>query len=233
MAKPTIGFTGNQLKIFALVCMTLDHIGLLLLEQYRVLRYIGRLSMPVFAWMIAEGCRYTKNRPLHLLTIASAALVCQGVYWVAERSMTQCIMVTFSLSTILIYSLDFAMQRKGVAPWCLPALVFSAIVYACLFLPKRLPGFYIDYGVFGVLLPAAVYLGQTRGEKMFVAACCLAGIAVNSGPWQWFSFASLPLLYFYNGQRGKLRLKYLFYLYYPLHLAALYGISLLLTPPAK
>ena len=67
--------TGNQLKIFALIAMTLDHIGLELLPQYPFLRIIGRLAFPLFAYMIAEGCRYTKNRTRYLLCIASMGLV--------------------------------------------------------------------------------------------------------------------------------------------------------------
>ncbi len=225
MAKRAWGFTGNQLKIVALVCMTLDHAGMLLFPQYPVLRYIGRLSMPIFAWMIAEGCRYTKNRFLHLLTIVLVAILCQAVYWVVDRSLYQCILVTFSLSVILIYALDLAMKKKGFLPCCLLAVVFLAVAYLCLLLPERLPGFHIDYGFFGVILPAVIYMGHTREEKLFGASCCMAGIALYLGGIQWFSFASLPILYLYNGKRGKAHLKYLFYIYYPLHLVALYAIA--------
>lgn len=225
MATKKWGLTGNQLKIFALICMTLDHIGYMILDEYIILRYIGRLAMPIFAWMIAEGCRYTKNRFLHLLTIALMAAVCQAVYWVVDRSLMQCILVTFTLSVVLIYALDFAVRKKGFLPCCLLGIVFAAIGYICIFLPGKLPGFHVDYGFFGVILPAAVYMGRTKEEKLFAAACCLAGIAVNYEIMQWFSFASLPILYLYNGKRGKARLKYLFYIYYPLHLVAIYGIA--------
>ena len=40
----------------------------------------------------------------------------------------------------------------------------------------------------------------------------------------------MPLFAFYNGRRGKLRLKYFFYCFYPLHLALLAGIRLALHP---
>ncbi len=223
MLTKTKGLTGNQLKIFAMVCMTVDHVGYLLLPQYILLRYIGRLSMPIFAWMIAEGCGYTKNRLRYLLTVAGVAALCQLVYYVADGSVMQCILVTFTLSILLIYALDNA--GKNVLSKLILAGVFGAIVYLCIFLPKRLPGFYVDYGFFGVILPVAIYMGRTREEKLFAAACCLAGIAVNYELVQWFSFAALPILYLYNGRRGKYRLKYLFYLYYPLHLAAIYGIG--------
>ena len=44
---------------------------------------------------------------------------------------------------------------------------------------------------------------------------------------QWWCLLSLPLLALYSGERGRLRLKYLFYIYYPLHLIVLEGIRLL------
>ncbi len=229
MITKTKRFTGNQLKIFAMVCMTVDHVGYLLLPQYIFLRYIGRLSMPIFAWMIAEGCAYTKNRLRYLLTVAGVAAICQAVYYVADGSLMQCILVTFTLSILLIYALDYAVKKKNLFSAVVLAGVFGVTVYVCLFLPQGLPGFHVDYGFFGVILPVAIYMGRTKKEKLFAAACCLAGIAVNYELLQWFSFAALPILYLYNGSRGKYKLKYLFYLYYPLHLAAIYGIAYLLN----
>lgn len=35
---------------------------------------------------------------------------------------------------------------------------------------------------------------------------------------QLFTCLTIPILYLYNKERGKLNLKYLFYIYYPLHL---------------
>ena len=43
-----------------------------------------------------------------------------------------------------------------------------------------------------------------------------------------FSLLAIPLLALYNGSRGKWKLKYLFYIYYPLHLAALHLLQMLL-----
>ena len=67
--KMTPRLSSNALKLIALVSMTVDHIGLILFPQYRVLRIIGRIAFPIFAYMIAEGCRYTSNRIRYFLTI--------------------------------------------------------------------------------------------------------------------------------------------------------------------
>jgi len=40
---------------------------------------------------------------------------------------------------------------------------------------------------------------------------------------------SVPLLALYNGERGRLKMKWFFYIYYPLHLGVIYLISLLMN----
>ena len=65
--RSRFALTGNQLKLIAMLTMTIDHIGVILLPQYRFLRIIGRLSMPIYAFMIAEGCHYTHDRKAYFL----------------------------------------------------------------------------------------------------------------------------------------------------------------------
>jgi hypothetical protein len=58
-----IGFlSGSTIKIIACILMAIDHIGYHLFPNLIILRIIGRLSMPLFAFFIAEGCYYTKNK---------------------------------------------------------------------------------------------------------------------------------------------------------------------------
>ena len=226
----TLGLSGNQLKIIALIAMTVDHIGLLLLPNVVILRLIGRLAMPIFAWMIAEGCRYTKNRGKYLGTLLGFGLLCQVVYLVCMQSLTQCILMTFSLSVLLIIVLDYAQKKQSFLSLCLMGGVFAAVCYICVFLPGDLPGtdFSVDYGIYGVLLPVMIYIASTKEQKLLAAAGGLVMLAIRYGLWQWFALLALPLIALYNGQRGKRKLKYLFYVYCALHLAAIYGIGLLL-----
>ena len=230
MTKTKFGLTGNQLKLFALLAMTVDHIGIFLLPQYIVLRLIGRLAMPIFAWMIAEGCEHTKNRFRYFFTVLLFGAVSQAVSYLAAGSLHMNIMITFAMSILMISVLDLANRKKGFISLCLMGLTFTAITYVCLFLPQDLSAYAysIDYSIFGVLLPVAIYLGRTKQEKLLLAAILLLPLAVIYGYYQWTAFLSLPLLALYNGMRGKVRLKYLFYFYYPLHLAAIYGIMIAL-----
>ena len=219
---------GNQLKLLALLTMTCDHIGMQLFPQALWLRCIGRLAMPIFAFMIAEGCRHTRSRKRYLLSILAVAALCQIVYLVAMGSLYMCIMVTFSLSVALIYLWDYAKTRPApqggflvLAALCITWVLCEAPLF---------PGtdFHIDYGIFGVLLPVLIYMGRTGLQAFAMTALGLVLLNLSMGSIQWLSLFALIPLAFYDGTRGKAKLKYLFYIYYPAHLAVIWLIGLLL-----
>ena len=214
--------TSNQLKILAMITMTVDHIGAYLLPQYDILRMIGRLAFPIYAYLIAEGCAHTRDRRRYLLQMGGMALLCQLVYFFATGSLYQCILVTFTLSILLIYAIDSGSPLLGAG-------MFLVVLFLTGFLPNRLPGFYIDYSLWGVLTPVAVYLGRNKREKLLFCGILLALLAADhSGFTQWLGLLSLIPLALYNGQRGKARIKWFFYLYYPIHLVAIYAIGFLI-----
>ena len=217
--------TSNELKLIALIFMTVDHVGALLLPQYKLLRIIGRLAFPIFAYMIAEGCRHTSHRLRYPLTIFCVGIVVQLLFWYTRQSLYQHILITFTLSILLIYSLEQASEKGGV--WMIAAgFALAAVSFICLFLASFLPrrGFRIDYGLCGVLLPVLIFAAQTRAQKLLAAAIGLTGVCIAMGGIQWYSLLALPLLALYGGERGSYRLKYLFYVYYPLHLIILESI---------
>lgn len=227
MTKRTF-FTGNQLKLIAMAAMTFDHIGVQLFPGNVLLRIIGRLAFPIFACMIAEGCRYTRNRPKYLLTILLSGLVCQIVYFFAMRSLYQCILITFSLSILLVYALDAVQHNPSPAGWVIAAAAFFSVYFLSEVLPALIPAtdFSIDYGFCGILLPVLFYMGKNRQQALLFGTLGLILLALQSDWVQWFALTALPLLYLYNGQRGERKLKYLFYIYYPVHLVILHFISL-------
>lgn len=224
------GLTGNQLKMLALITMTCDHVGLQLLPRLEILRIIGRLALPIYAYMIAEGWHYTRDRKKYLLRLAGLAAVCQTVCFAAMGSLYQCIMVTFSLSVCMIWLFERAREEGSVLWRGLAALGFAAGYFLCEVLPGLLPGtdFAIDYGICGVMLPVFVYFGRDLWKKVLLMGAGLVLLALDIGGIQWWALATLPLLALYNGKRGKWKIGTFFYLYYPLHLAVIYGISLLL-----
>lgn len=219
--------SGNQLKLLALAAMTCDHIGVALFPGCTLLRIIGRLAFPIFAWMIAEGCTYTRSRKKYLLTMAGLALLCQTVYFFAMGSLYQCVLVTFCLSIGLIYLLDNAKTPLG---WAAAILALVGAWLLSEMLPILLSGtdFRIDYRFAGILLPVLIYLGRNKWQKLALGAVGLLWLALIFGKLQWYGFAALIPLALYSGKRGKWKLKYLFYIYYPLHLVLIQLLSMLL-----
>ena len=49
-------FSNNVLKIIACITMLIDHMGVLLFPKITILRIIGRIAFPIFAFLLAEGC---------------------------------------------------------------------------------------------------------------------------------------------------------------------------------
>lgn len=56
------GLDATALKLIGVVTMTIDHIGYILFPNLAVLRIIGRLAYPIFAYLIAEGCTYSRHK---------------------------------------------------------------------------------------------------------------------------------------------------------------------------
>lgn len=222
------GLNGNQLKILALIAMTIDHIGCYLYPTHEWMRIVGRLAFPIFAYMIAEGARYTKNRKKYLGMMFGLGVICQIVYYFAMGSLFQCILITFTFSIVLIYALDYAIQRKNAEGWILLGLLFIAVFSLVYVLPKLLShtDYNVDYGIWGVLFPVFVYLGgKNKWARLALAAIPLVFLAISYPKQEYALFALVPLA-LYNGTRGKWKMKYLFYIYYPLHLVVIYAVGL-------
>ena len=226
------GLTNNQLKIIAMLAMLSDHVGKVLLPQYSILQIIGRLAFPIFAFMIAEGCYYTRNKLRYFLTIFLLGLGCQTVYLVAEKSLYQNILITFSLSIIIIFSLEnYRIKREKTFGEILFFTILTVFIIVIV-LPVALidQGFVIDYGVCGVLLPVAIFYAPDKLRKLIFSAGLLILLTLDlGGGIQWFSLFALPLLALYNQKRGKYNIKPLFYIFYPAHLVVIYFLALFLN----
>lgn len=221
--------SGTALKIVALVAMTVDHVGLILFPQYSVFRIVGRVAFPIFAFMISQGCEYTKNKKKYLLTMLILGLCCQAVYLIFEKSLYMCILITFSLSVSLIYTFENAAKKGKLKDKIFAVSFFVSVCVVCCVLPHFLTeyNFGVDYGLIGVCIPLTLFFAKGKKTKLVVLSADLVLLSACYGGVQWWSLLSVPLIALYNGKRGKYSFKYLFYVYYPLHLAVIYLLSFL------
>ena len=236
--------SGNMLKIIAAITMTIDHIGAILFPHILILRIIGRIAFPIFAFMIAEGCKYTKNKLRYLLFIMIAAFIFQVVYYAFTNDNDMNIFVTFSLSIIMIYALQFFKVTLFNDIYKISQKILAGFMFLLSIAFTYLINDFVEihYGIFGCILPVFVALfHKVNGNNpkfmdkidnnltsVLLTAIGLILLAFNSASIQFYSLLSLIFLLLYSGKRGKYKMKYFFYIYYPAHMVILYGISLLL-----
>lgn len=224
------------IKSIAIFTMLLDHIGVFFYPQNIYLRLIGRLSFPLFAWAIANGSIYTKNINKYFIRIFIFAVVSQIPYQLVfnEFGVTEPgLNILFTLSAGLLGIILF--KKIKIFPFrLLIALILSILVT----LIKS------DYGIFGLLSIFVFYLFNNSKVKMgflyslLLVVFYLIPVFFNSllgniftvsylNILQIFSVLSLMFINLYDGKIG-VKMKYFFYLFYPLHLTVIYLIKLLL-----
>ena len=217
------GLSGNALKILAAVSMLLDHAGLLLFPGNMLFRIIGRLAFPIFAFMIAEGCKYTHNRRKYLENLLLLAVVCQVVYFLADGSLYLSVLFTFSLSIATIYVLQYCRTKPSALSWLLLGITVTGVYLLNCWLT-------IDYGFWGCMVPVFAALPHGTDYDHPKASVAAMGIGLfllsyHLGGIQFWCLAAIPLLLLYSGKRGKRKMKAFFYIFYPVHLAVLQMIA--------
>ena len=224
--KPALALSGNALKILAAVTMTIDHIGMLFFPTQMLWRMIGRLAMPIFAFMIAEGCHYTRSKLRYFLMVLGLGVLCQTVYVVVANDWYLCMPISFAMSILLCWALELTMKKRSLLYGAALALGIAGVYL----LTERMR---LDYGFWGCMLAVFSYLPrvvkpQDRGLPVLFLGIGLVLLSCHSSVWQWYSLLALPVLLLYSGKRGKWKMKYFFYIFYPAHLAILQGLAWLI-----
>ena len=82
-------FTSESLKIVALICMLIDHAGATLFPQCDILRSIGRVSFPLYAFLLAQGCKHTQSMARYLVKfLMTWHLETQLISWIRQTFFT-------------------------------------------------------------------------------------------------------------------------------------------------
>lgn len=226
-----------QIKVLAIVCMVIDHVGLFFFPHILASRVIGRFAFPLFAWLIANGARHTRDIYRYLMRLFILAVAAQIPFWFANQligSPRWYFDVVFTLCFGLLAIL--AIQRAPSRALQAFLVILCASCAACL---------NADYGAAGVLSIAAFYVFSDDFRYLVLSQAVLLGIApllvsvlqashaidlsrfYLSSSIEYMGLLSLLVIRAYNGERGR-KEKYLFYVFYFLQYMALLGVKLLL-----
>lgn len=222
--------SGTQLKYIAMLCMLADHLGAGILSPlirqgytdlipwYDTMRSVGRLAFPLYCLLAAEGVKRTRHKLRYILGLWFFAAISEipfdmtamGVLYDQENQN-----VYFTLAAAVTV---YFISRKIHGMWkfipYIIAAVFAHVIKS-------------DYGAFGILMLCLYFSGVNTIQYMAGSAEIIKGLCAlfkNS----WLQVPSIPttvgaymlLLGSYNGKRGisRMKNKYVFYAFYPIHL---------------
>lgn len=230
------------LKLIAIAAMLIDHLGARVFPQYHVMRIIGRIAFPIFAYCIAAGCVYTHNIARYGLRVLLLGVLVQPLYTTA---MGHQVMGAFDWAHNF-YRLDLIWQHYYGAPLNILFTLAAGIAIIWTLRDKKyivtalLLAFFwyvgdtIDYGLKGLLLITLFYVFIDRPLTSFVWVSMLMlywgvpqlrgqfrPLSVTSVSTQFFAVMALPLIYLPMHTGLKIN-KYVFYTFYPAHLALIY-----------
>ena len=189
------GLSSSTLKIIAVVTMFIDHFTvvfeaqlnarfpfLLMDNGLNVLRAIGRLAFPLFAFMIAEGALRTHSRGKYLLRLGLFALISEvpfdiALYGIAPRNLLtleafshQNVFFTLFLGLLCIIVLD-ALNKINLAPLGMLFALFAGFVAEAVLTT--------DYGAMGVWVIFLFYLLLKAPRGVRIAGVILACLALT------------------------------------------------------
>lgn len=209
--------TTFQIKLLAAILMVCDHIGTVFFPDVYIFKYVGRLSFPLFAWLIGQGEKYTKNFESYFLRLLVFAFVSQPIYLLAFQNLpggsadNPNILFTLALGLLAI-RLDKITHLK--------------IVFTCL-LSVFAEFISTEYGSYGVLLIVLLAYFDSTNVNWWMLWSLLNLVLPTLRGYAFFQalaiFSPLILL-FCNGDRGR-KARW-FYLFYPVHLALIFLVKI-------
>lgn len=190
-----------------------------LCSLYLIFRIIGRISFPIFIFLLVEGFLYTKNKlnyafRLFLFAVISEIpfdLVFCGKFIEMGYQNVFCTLFLGLILLILVEKMEAYFQHRVLLRNI--SVIFLSIVFM-----KLADFFMTDYGGVGVLSIIVMYWFRKNRVEQIVMGCF---VLTFSSMLELSALACLPLIRRYNGTRG-MNIKYVFYAFYPAHLILIY-----------
>lgn len=243
-------FTANQLKLIAIVAMLIDHIAYTIIWElyldatvvngvhmmgdnlplratqlhfiYTIMRIIGRLTFPIFAFALVEGFLHTSNLKRYMKRLFIFALISEIPYDIVNSHSIisfskQNVIWTFLIGLVILHVIKKVENHEKRRVLTIAIILLGEITT---FLIQS------EYYLGGILFISILYIFKNRpkyiiiGETIVLSIMSLIFIQV-----QIFGLLALFLIMCYDGTIGKGN-KYLFYAFYPTHLLILGMISI-------
>ena len=209
--------SGSALKVIAVISMTIDHVALYVMAEnlgmqdlwlYDVLRGVGRLAFPIFAFLVVEGYLHTHNIYKYVMTLLLTAFVSEIPWNLLGQHDSHNVLFTLLLGLVSISITDrFPKQSwKLIIPSCSMAVVANVAN--------------TDYSWHGIGLMTVFFLFRNKPFFIFLFGLPFLiefGLVGTS--------CGILICLAYNGERGFVQgkwLKYIFYIFYPLHLMVIW-----------
>lgn len=224
----------NYGKIIALLNMSYYELYDLLKN---IIWPIGSIAFPIFCFLLVEGFIHTKHLKKYFLLLFIFAFISEIPFDLAffKRKMITAASMPFYLNYqnvffTLFLGLTTIWGINKINKYFIGGVVDKVFGHIFSFLLIATTSIFAerlmcDYGAYGVLLITALYL--TRSNRIYQVLSYVILFFLFE---HYLNFPQLIIpiiLLLYNGKRGKLKLKYFGYIFYPAHLTILYILSLI------
>lgn len=195
----------------AMLTMLIDHIGAVWFPDEAVLRIIGRLAFPLYAYAIVIGYHRTRNLNRYLIRMAILAGLSQVPFMLAFQTWEMNAIATLLVCLLMLTLLDRYQNNRA-----LQVLLIAAAIVSLEIIP-------FDYGAYGLLLVFIYRYAKPSHVVWLHLGLNIAAVFSKGWGLQLFSlFASVLLIYLPEFLRSIDRLqvpRVVWRSFYPLHLA--------------
>lgn len=239
----TLKINTYWLKVIALVAMTFSHISTIffdILPHYIVIlsAMVGGITFPIMAFLLVQGANSTRNIRKYLLRMFLFWIIsiipfhfATSIRVIHKHSFFDLfnnVGCTLFFSLLMLHLLTKFDKVKSKFKWCI-VLFFLSITLSS------------DWGGIGVIVIYFIYAFRNSKLKIYLAPCLISAEIILLGVIKYFILGfrliepfylmdsvlrglgpllAIPLLKSYDSTSNKpsVFVKYLFYIYYPLHL---------------
>ena len=243
--------TSFILKLIAMLTMTIDHAGAMIgamgfttvcsistpfgafVVDVEMMRAIGRIAFPIYAFLVAEGCKKTRNPMRYVARLFVFALISELPFNLLVSPGSGADAAQFSLFFLGAQNVFFTLgagalvcvlyERMKETSKYMGMAIALVVALAAEFL-------HTDYSFYGVTAIFAAYLCRNTKESAIAVTAIIGGILYYAQYAAYYPVYAITyllavvvaglLMFVYNGKPGPRAawMKWGFYVYYPLHI---------------